>query len=253
MPGVPDKRTHRGRHPSDDASFAPDQLERLRAAVDELSWLLDRGYSARAALQLVGDRHSLRLRQRKAVQRVAAGNDQVARRRATRVVRSALRDEPLLIDGYNVLLTVEAALSGGVLLLSRDGTLRDLTAMSGHYRRVATTREALARLGAFCHRTASTRWCWLFDRPISNSGRLKLLVASLAEERAWPWEVELVPSPDRVLATTDGLIATADSAVLDRCSRWFNLARSVVESEVPEAEMLDLTRAPCRPAQSTIR
>jgi hypothetical protein len=230
----------RGPHPQDRSSFAPRELPRLRAAEQDLSWLLSRGYPPKAAAALVGDRHQLRLRQRKAVQRVAAAPDDAAQRRRCRVPISALQTEPLLVDGYNVLLTVEAALSGGLLLRGRDGAMRDLTAMSHHYRRVATTRDALRHLGQFCTRHRCKAWAWYFDRPVSNSGRLRVLVQELVSQHGWPWEVHLVASPDRVLSESGGIVATADSAVLDRCERCYNLANEVVAEEVPQAWIVDL-------------
>ncbi len=54
---------HRGRLGDDDVLFAPEVWPALRAATDELSWVLDRSYGQKAAAKLVGDRHSLRERQ----------------------------------------------------------------------------------------------------------------------------------------------------------------------------------------------
>ena len=48
-------------------------------------------------------------------------------------------------------------------------------------------------------------------------------------------------SPDRDLIASPAIVATADSGVLDRCGRWFNLARDVVERSAPEAWMIDLS------------
>ena len=153
----------------------------------------------------------------------------------------ALAGESLLVDGYNVLLTVEAALSGGVLLLGRDGVVRDLTSMSGHYRRMRSTRPALEAIAVFCSAAGARELIWYFDRPISNSGRLKQSIDTLAQEQGWPWDVRLVASPDRTLVESASIIATADSGVLDRCQRWFNLAREVVEAAVPGAWIVDLS------------
>ena len=248
---MPDTRTARGPHPKDAECFAPRALPALRAAVAELSWLLDRGYPKKAALKLVGDRHALRDRQRMAVQRCAAGDLDRRHRHERRVEAGALAGESLAIDGYNVLLTVEAALSGGVLLLGRDGVLRDLTSMSGHYRRMRSTRSALEEIAAFCSRAGSARLVWYFDRPISNSGRLKQTMDQLASEAGWPWDVRLVASPDRTLVDSPSIIATADSGVLDRCERWFNLARSVVETAVPDAWIVDLSGGSTHPPECT--
>jgi hypothetical protein len=238
---VPDTRTARGPHPKDADCFSPDALPALEAAVAELSWLLEHGYPKKAALKLVGDRHALRDRQRMAVQRCAAGDQDRRRRQDRRVPARALAGEPLLIDGYNVLLTVEAALSGGVLLLGRDGALRDLTSMSGHYRRMRTTRPALEAIAAFCAAARCDGLTWYFDRPISNSGRLKQTIDAMASEAGWDWDVRLVASPDRALVEATSIVATADSGVLDRCERWFNLAREVVAAAVPAAWIVDLS------------
>jgi hypothetical protein len=239
---VPDSRTARGPHPKDADCFAPAALPALEAAVAELSWLLDHGYPKKAALKLVGDRHALRDRQRMAVQRCAAGELDRRHRQSRQVPARALDGEPLLIDGYNALLTVEAALSGGVLLLGRDGAMRDLTSMSGHYRRMRSTRRALEAIAAFCAGAGCDGLRWYFDRPISNSGRLKQTIDALAVEAGWDWDVRLVASPDRALVeATASIVATADSGVLDRCGRWFNLAREVVEAAVPAAWIVDLS------------
>ncbi len=237
---MPDTRTQRGPDPRDEACFAPESIPQLREAVTDLCWLLSRGYSAKAALVVVGDRHGLRARQRKALQRCASSSQAQQRRERHRIEPCELKGQSLWIDGYNVLLTIEAALSGGVLLLARDGVLRDLAALSRHYRRVDTTVPALDLLAERFDHWGCSQVRWLFDRPISNSGRLKALIEARANERDWPWVIELVPNPDRLLRQAPEVIATADSAILDRCDRWLNLARVTVEHSVPEAWLLEL-------------
>jgi hypothetical protein len=49
-----------------------------------------------------------------------------------------------------------------------------------------------------------------------------------------------VSDPDAVLSATADVIATADSVVLDRCRRWCNLVREVVDRHVPEAHIVRL-------------
>jgi len=236
-----DTRTHRGPHPKDATAFSPASLPALRNACEDLCWLLSRGYSPKAALKLVGDRRGLTARQRTALQRTAAGEAEVARRRSKEVPCAELAGATLAIDGYNVLLTVEVALGGGVVLAAQDGTFRDMASMSGHYRRVHQTGPALAAVGEVLEEVGCARARWLLDRPISNSGRLKKIMEAVATEHGWDWEVELAASPDRELAATDCPVATADSAVLDRCRRWVNLARYTVESRVPGAWIVDLS------------
>lgn len=232
---MPDTRTNRGPHPKDAEEFSPASLPALRAAADDLVWLLTRGYPKGAALKLVGDRYFLTARRRTALERVAAAEPAIAARRGKQVDPAVLAGDELWVDGYNVLLTVEVALGGGVVLVGRDGTCRDMASMSGHYRRVHQTDPALAAIGAYLDSWQPKHVRWLFDRPISNSGRLKARLEALAAEAGWPWTVELSANPDRELAQSGAIVATADSAVLDRCPRWLNLARRVIEAAVPGA------------------
>src|SRR4051812_27185623 len=65
-----------GADPTDRETFADRDLPKLRAAVDELSWLLGRGYAELAASTLVGDHHQLDRRQRLAIRRCACPEPQ---------------------------------------------------------------------------------------------------------------------------------------------------------------------------------
>ncbi len=237
---MPDRRTLRGAHPKDPDCFSSAALETLRRAVADLSWLLGRGYSTKASLKLVGDRHALRDRQRKALRRCAASEADCARRRRSQLAVGRLAGEPLVVDGYNVLLTVEAALSGGVLLLGRDGVLRDLAAMSSHYRRMQVTRQAVGLIATAVSDAGCPRVRWLLDRPVSNSGRLGALIEDRVATERPEWTVELTDRTDRVLTECLEVVASADSAVIDNCRRWCNLARHVVETAVPDAWIVDL-------------
>src|SRR2546423_11697203 len=116
---MPDKRQHRGQHPDDARLFAAERVADLRSAVADLSLLLSRGYAQPSALKVVGDRYNLEARQRMAMMRAACTDQALEHRTSTRVSCEALRGKALLIDGYNVLTTVEAALADRILLLAR--------------------------------------------------------------------------------------------------------------------------------------
>jgi len=236
---VPDQRRHRGPHPDDLRLFGADALPQLQTAVAELAWLLTRGYAHESSLKLVGDRYALESRQRLAVSRAACSDADVARRQQRKVTPQSLAGCRIELDGYNVLTTIEAALSGGVLLLARDCALRDMASMHGSYRKVDETQPALELIGQTLAGFGVSEALWLLDRPVSNSGRLKKIIEDLAAERGWTWQVELVHDPDAELAQSDAIVATADSGILDLCGTWFNLARETVERHVARAWILD--------------
>ncbi len=204
----------------------------LAAAAAELAWLLTRGYPRESSLKLVGDRHSLEQRQRLAVSRSTCSAADIARRQKRMVSPRSLAGCRIELDGYNVLTTIEAALSGGVLLLAHDGALRDMASMHGSYRKVDETQPALELIGQTLAECGANETLWLLDRPVSNSGRLKTIIESLAGEHGWTWQVDLVHDPDAELIQSDAIIATADSGIIDLCGTWFNLARETVERRV---------------------
>jgi len=72
-------------------------------------------------------------------------------------------------------------------------------------------------------------------------GELNCLIAELAEENEWNWDIELLTSPDFELVRTGLIVATSDSAVLDRCKSWVNLACSIIEQEIDHARLIDLS------------
>ncbi len=231
---MPDKRLHRGPNPKDAESFAPEMLSRLREACADLCWLLTRGYSDKSAGVLVGDRFALTERQRIAVRRCACSDQNLETRCRGQVPLDALAGGRLEIDGHNALTTVEAALAGGVVLVGRDGSYRDMASMHGNFKRVAETPKAIRLIGQTLARLGA-KALWYLDAPVSNSARLKQLILEIAAKEKWDWQVELVPDPDRVLAVSREIVATADSAILDSGPRWVSLAREVVREFAPEA------------------
>lgn len=233
---MPDTRTHRGPGPEDRLWFAPEARPGLAGAVADLSWLLSRGYAEPSSLKLVGDRHRLVERQRMAVLRSSCPDQALARRRARRVELGALRGRPLRIDGFNLILTLETALGGGVVLGGRDGCFRDLAGVHGTYRRVEETRPALELASRWLSARGVGPCTWLLDAPVSNSGRLAAMIRAVDPS----WNAEVVPDPDPLLASPGDPVATADSAILDRCGAWLNLARELVEAEVPGAFVVEL-------------
>ena len=231
---------HRGADPEDERSFGASRLPTLRQATSDLCWLLDHGYGIASATELVGDRYHLTRRQRIAIARCACSRKAKERRDGHCVAPPQLRGQELRLDGLNVLTAVETALGGGVILIGRDGCCRDVAGIYSHYHKVAETVPALRAIGQLASQWAVTKCHWWLDSPVDNSGRLKGILHEVATEAGWPWQVELVTNPDRVLSATDQIVSSSDHAILDRCQRWINLARQVIDKHAPQARIVDL-------------
>lgn len=172
-------QSHRGPASQDDRLFSPRQLPALREATRDLCWLLDRGYATHSATELVGNRHNLTSRQRMAVSRCACSEASVRRRRQLQLSLPAIRGEELWLDGYNVLTVLESALAGGVVLVGRDGCCRDIAGIHRRYRKVNETVPVLRMIGQAAADWGVTCCRWWLDKPVSNSGRLKLLILEM--------------------------------------------------------------------------
>lgn len=240
---MPHRQQHRGKHPEDEILFAEDRVPVLRKAVVDLSFLLGRGYASDPALAIVGDHYQLAIRQRRAVSRAACADAAAEHRRQRRAVPAGLRNAHVAIDGYNVLITIESLLGGGILIRGCDGCIRDVASIHGSYRCVEETLPAIALAGEVLKQLGVARAEWLLDAPVSNSGRLKGLLLEQARIRGWPWEVRLSANVDAELAQSGGIVATADGWILERAARWVNLPGYAIEHLGRPVPVVDLAAA----------
>jgi hypothetical protein len=209
------EQRHRNAHLNDKALFN-DQLHRLHDAVYELCWLLNRGYARDSAMQLVGDHHQISKLQRLVVSRAACSNVNREVRKARCLPIEKIKDRQLVIDGFNLIITVETAMAGGLLLRCCDGCIRDIASVHGTYRQMNETRQAIELIGNAVQSFAPESVLWLFDKPVSNSGRLAVMIRGIAEIQRWNWQAELIENPDQAIPGSHKIAITSDSAILDR-------------------------------------
>jgi hypothetical protein len=233
---MPDKRAHRGQHPSDTTLFAVDRIPDIRQAVADYSFLLSKGYAQKSSLKLVGDRFTLTERQRLAVMRSSCSDEQRINRKTRQLDISTVAEQLIAIDAYNVLITIEAAMSGGLIFRGRDECCRDLASIHGTYHRVTETQPAIELIGGFLQQIHISEALWLLDSPVSNSGRLKTILRKHNPD----WQVELVTSPDAVLIKGEKIVVSSDSVVLDKCGKWFDLTGEIIKNRIPAAKIIDL-------------
>ena len=237
---MPDKRRHRGPHPQDEVLFSEAQIPRLRRALADLSWLLSGGYAEQSSLKLVGDRFRLNKRQRMAVSRRACSRQASLARRRKKVPPEEMRGQSVEIDGFNLLITVESALSGGLVIEGQDGCYRDLAGLHGSYKRVEETEEAVRWIGKALEDLGVRSAGWLLDRPVSNSGKLRRLLEEMAESAGWNWAVALSFNPDKTLMESEKIVLSSDSQIIDHAGSWFNGARHLVDRYLPQAPVVRL-------------
>jgi hypothetical protein len=217
----------RGPAPEDRELFVEEQRPKLRAAADEAIYLLGRGYSLDSAVSVVGGHHQLVTRQRAFLKRAICSETQ----RTDRIARCRREGDAFAVDGFNLIITLEVALAGGLIFTAYDGALRDLAGLRGSYHLVEQTDRAIdLALSAIAALNPGEVDIYL-DAPVSNSGRLR---ARIEERAPFPSRVLLDANPDKILAGRANVIS-ADALVLDRCTTWLALANDIVRKHAPDA------------------
>ena len=227
----------RGFVPSDERDFAANQWPLLRRAQSDLQVMLDRGYPIKSVSRLVGDHYQLTERQRLAVVRATAPSADLTAREKKRVT-DGVNGGQVWIDGLNVIITLETALSDTTLYRCMDGTVRDLAAMRGSYRLIAHTHTAVELLGDYLETIGAGEAVILLDAPVSNTGRLKALIAECFEKRPFSCDIQLLPDVDRQLWGKENVLSS-DAIILNQCQSWLNAAAEIIASLSADVRVLD--------------
>ena len=227
----------RGYAPKDAIQFGPKAAPKLNAAAGELYFLLNRGYDIKSASTFVGNRHLVSERQRLALARTVSPEEALRSRRERELAQAP---ESLVLDGFNTIISLEVALSGSLLLLGMDGTVRDLAGLRGTYRIVDKTQRAVELLLSRMEALGVHEALFYLDEQVSNSGRLRALLLTMGEGRSIRVKAELHPRVDSVLSRMKEVV-TSDAIILDKCGSWFNLNRGIIESELPDAWLFRIT------------
>ncbi len=216
----------RGYMPEDDRNFSQEAIEKLKVASRHVRYLINEGYDLKQASTFVGNHFMLSERQRLAIARSIATDEQLQIREA----KVAFYPDEVWVDGFNTVITLEVMLSDSLLFSCMDNTIRDLAALRGTYRIIPETEKAvhimfrkLQDMGVKCVNV-------LLDEPVSNSGRLKALMADAGEDYAFALDIQVIKQVDRKLWEKENVI-TSDSIILDHCKSWVNLMKLCVEEQ----------------------
>src|SRR4030066_1621286 len=200
----------------------------LQNAAEDFRYLLNRGFPRKAALELVGNRYQLNSDERHLLHRGVFSDEDSILRKARKIPFYQIRDRNLAIDGYNVLITIEASLSSRSLILGDDGFIRDISGLSGNYRRSEKTEEALLLIFNTLKRVKPRHTLFLFDAPISKSGELAREIRRRLKKEGIPGNAQAMKVPEKILIGFSGVVATTDTAIINRSEKAVDLAGYII-------------------------
>lgn len=223
---------NRGKNTGDDELFGREkQLDKLKSAVQDMHYLLSRSYPERAASELVGNHYRLKTRQIQAIRGAAASELQISNRASKEFKYQDLKNKVIYLDGFNVLILLESLLSGAYIFEGTDGCFRDLSGVHGTYKRVMQTQTSIELVAEFFRKSEAKELVWIFDKPVSNSGRIKQMVMDYAAEHHLNWSGGLEFNPDKFLVEQADVAVSSDAWILDHCKNWFNLIGYLIAEE----------------------
>ena len=216
-------KAKRGYVPEDERNFSISALETMRIASRHINYLINEGYDLKSASTFVGNHFLLSERQRLAIVRSLATKEQLE----TRMGKKNENGAEVWVDGFNMIITLEVLFCDSILFTCMDGTIRDLAALRGTYRIIPETTDATSMLLDVLLEAGAESVHILLDEPVSNSGRLKALIADIGEDFSFELDIQILKDVDRSLYGKEHVI-TSDSVILDHCISWVNLAAECV-------------------------
>jgi hypothetical protein len=206
----------------------------LHQAARDFRYLLNRGYPRKRTLDLVGNRYELTADERHLLHRAVFSESDSASRRKRKIPFHTIRNSDLAIDGYNVIITIEAGLSSRPLVLGNDGFIRDISGLSGNFRRTECTEKAIHLILDALKKEKPRHTLFLFDAPISKSGQLAEEMRQALKKRDLPGDAEAIKVPEKVLIGFRGIVATSDTAIIDQSEKVVDMAGHILrKNKIP--------------------
>lgn len=194
-------------------------------AIKDMKYLLDRGYKKRTALNFVANHYRLNEKDRNFLRRYVFSEDDIKEHESKLIPISRIRGREVVIDGYNVLVTVEAILKKRDLVYGMDGFLRDSSGAYSKYKFDKNTKIAIKEIIRKLKNYKPKYVLFIFDSQISRSGELASYVRKKLREFDVNGTAKTSRCADseiirlnRITMTTDSIIIKKVNKVVDICS-----------------------------------
>lgn len=185
------------------------------SACRDYFYLIDRKYPERGSLKIVGDRYRLSGDQRTILYRgiSSRGRSILRRKKLTEMNRGI---DTLVIDGYNVLLTIMNYRLGRNMFISTDNILRDAGSLHGRIRQEDLFIECAGMLMDYLAKIKPAFLEFFLDAPVSHSERHAAWIRDAIRNYSLNGNCNVVRSADHEMKVSGkGIIATSDTVIIE--------------------------------------
>lgn len=203
----------------------------LKEAKKDFRYLLGRGFPRTGALEYVGNHYLLDEMQRNYLNRTVFSSEKIESRKSKLILLSDVKDKDVLLDGYNVLITVETMFQGedDLIVNCDDGVTRDVKAVFGKYKENETTKIALNSIISLLKLFKPQRVLFFYDSPVSLSGELAKTTKEILDSFEVPGDAQTSKNVDKTLIKLSkemgAVVATSDGVIIDKVEKVLDIPR----------------------------
>lgn len=213
----------------------------LKNAIQDYRFLLNRKYSQKAGLKLVGDRYMLSREQRSILYRGVSDKESAILRKSK--ITGVPHEKIVYIDTYNILFTIGNYLNGRPVFISDDGFLRDAGELRGRFTRKKLLGRIVGMLYDFFCEYLGNEYILFIDKPVSNSGTLAKEINYFLQKNEISGFAETCESPDHQIikyALPRDIVCSSDSVIIDQAaSPVFDLSHHLINMNF-QPEVMDI-------------
>lgn len=194
----------------------------LKEARKDFQYLLSRGFPRTGALEYVGNHYLLDEMQRNYLNRTVFSREKIETRKNKLILLSDINGKDVLLDGYNVLITVETMFQGedDLIVDCEDGVTRDVKAVFGKYKENENTEIALTSIISLLKLFKPKRVLFFYDSPVSLSGELARTTNEILKSLNVPGDAQTSKNVDLKLVNLShelgAVVATSDGIIIDK-------------------------------------
>lgn len=205
---------------------------KLLEAAKDLRYLLSRGYNRESSLKFVSDKYQLLKTEKMMLYRGVYDHEKAENHKAKLIEFEKVKDKEIVIDGYNVIITLESGLKGKTLIECDDGFIRDVSAIHGKHRITEFTLKAIELIAEKLKEIKPKNAIFVLDSQVSKSGEL----ASLIRKKLIEFEINgtayTAKKADVFSLSFKSIIASSDAVIIEKAYKIVDLAGKILKEKL---------------------
>ncbi len=218
------------------------RVDKVLEAVRDYKYLLNRGYNTITSLNLVSNHYKLSKRERLALYR-SVHSDKIA----SSILKKTVRPQDvslniLVIDGFNVLITLTAALRCKQLIRGDDGFVRDVLGVFGRVKYDLIFFKAVYYLVYSLYSLNIEKVVIVLDKNVKWSKLFSdIMYKVLLVYVPYP-SIVLAHKSDKKILSLGGVVSSSDVVVLIQAEKVFDIAGYIINQYMKYDNIIDINK-----------